>query len=346
MLRSHSQAHILSQLSEAKVQEPNQVLPASSANDASSQFNILLNNLQYNALQFKEPLGVGSYNDAFRAIWNGIDVTAKQIHKEGFKKEKVLDYFNAEVEILSTLHHPNIIKLHGSTNNPKYCIVTEYMPQSLFARLDQPKSASWPLERYNIILGIARALDYLHDKDILHRDVKAENILLDEAMNPKLADFGFAIKIDAGVDHIKDYCGTLAYLAPETIISHHQGKKSDIFNFGMTIWEVVTCMSPFSLEKEGVAPRITMHGGRERIPENCDPKIAHLIRWCWDQDPAKRPTAKEIVTYLESDAGANNASPIAEEKSTADQAAVSSEPPKKDHTNQPSQTKGLCCVIC
>nr|XP_043629698.1 receptor-like protein kinase 7 [Erigeron canadensis] len=172
------------------------------------------------------------------------------------KRKSRIQEYEAEVAALSSLRHMNVVKLYCSiTSEDSNLLVYEYMPNgSLWDRLHtyQKVEMDWNV-RYEIALGAARGLEYLHhacDRPVIHRDVKSSNILLDEDMKPKIADFGLAkmLQIEKGLDSTHIIAGTHGYIAPEYGYTLNVTEKSDIYSFGVVLMELVTGRKPVEPE--------------------------------------------------------------------------------------------------
>ncbi|XP_035832438.1 G-type lectin S-receptor-like serine/threonine-protein kinase At4g27290 [Helianthus annuus] len=192
-------------------------------------------------------LGEGGFGPVYKGVLEeGQEIAVKRLSKSS---KQGIDEFKNEVLCIAKLQHRNLVKLLG------YCIqgeetmlVYEYMPnKSLdwFIFGDLRKSLlNWP-QRFNIIHGIARGLLYLHQDSrlrVVHRDLKAGNILLDRDMNPKISDFGLARMFDGHESeaNTKKVVGTLGYISPEYAANGLFSVKSDIFSYGVLVLEIVS----------------------------------------------------------------------------------------------------------
>jgi serine/threonine protein kinase len=179
----------------------------------------------------------------------------------------------------------------------------EYMPKgSLYSLLHTKTPLDWTV-RLKMATEMACGLAYLHAENILHRDIKSQNMLLDDQYHVKLADFGLAkIKTETKTISTKPTVGTLAWMAPELFGRKPVfTKKSDIYSLGMTLWEIASRKIPFEDAADPrLIPSFVSNGDREDIPADCPPKLASLIAFCWHKEVEKRPSAAEIVEYLES----------------------------------------------
>ncbi|XP_038894259.1 cysteine-rich receptor-like protein kinase 10 isoform X2 [Benincasa hispida] len=177
---------------------------------------------------------------------NGQQVAVKKLSvdsRQGVKQ------FSNEVKLLLRIQHRNLVILLGCcVEGPEKMLVYEYLPnRSLdYFIFDKKKSSSldWTT-RFHIITGIVRGLLYLHEEAparIIHRDIKASNILLDEQLNPKISDFGLARLFPGDDTHLNTFnvAGTHGYMAPEYAIHGYLFVKSDIFSFGILVLEIVS----------------------------------------------------------------------------------------------------------
>nr|XP_017216803.1 PREDICTED: G-type lectin S-receptor-like serine/threonine-protein kinase At4g27290 [Daucus carota subsp. sativus] len=192
-------------------------------------------------------LGQGGFGPVYKGTLNdGYEIAVKRLSKNS---RQGLDEFINEVSCIAKLQHRNLVSLLGCcTEKGERILIYEYMAnKSLdsFIFDDQIRNSMDWLERYKIIIGIARGLLYLHQDSrlrIIHRDLKASNILLDHDMNPKISDFGMArcfkgSQIEANTSRI---VGTYGYMSPEYAIDGQFSIKSDVYSFGVLLIEIVS----------------------------------------------------------------------------------------------------------
>ena len=159
--------------------------------------------------------------------------------------------------------------------------------------------------KLNILIGSACGMTYLHEQipPMLHRDLKSLNILVSEAWEGKVADFGGS-KRTALVDQsllTKQHIGTTRWAAPELLNNEDYDEKIDVYSFALIMWEAVTHMVPWhELQWESEVANRVASGDRPAIPDHCPKRFRALIRKCWQQDPHKRPSFPRILEYLRS----------------------------------------------
>ncbi|CAM6061030.1 unnamed protein product, partial [Sphagnum tenellum] len=214
-------------------------------------------------------LGEGSFGVVYKGIFaNGVEVAIKQLF---VKNQKNIDEFLNEVVIISGVKHRNLVKLKGCClRDNKRLLVYEYLENGdlanlLFGGQNNREVLFWPT-RFNICLGIARGLHYLHDicqPRIIHRDIKASNILLDKKLQPKIADFGLAFLFPDDKTHISTMhvAGTRGYLAPEYATRGQLTTKVDVYSFGVLLLEIIS--------------------GRKNIDHNLPLEDIYLVEKAW-----------------------------------------------------------------
>ncbi|KAI3817660.1 hypothetical protein L1987_11456 [Smallanthus sonchifolius] len=199
-----------------------------------------------NNFSINNKLGQGGFGPVYKGVLEGREIAVKRLSKtsrQGFNE------FQNEVRCIARLQHRNLVKLLGyCIQGDEFMLIYEYMPnKSLDSFIfDEVKSLmlDWP-SRFHIIHGIARGLRYLHQDSrlrIIHRDLKAGNILLDLDMNPKISDFGLARRFrrQESEANTNKVVGTLGYISPEYASNGHFSIKSDVFSFGVLLLEIVS----------------------------------------------------------------------------------------------------------
>ncbi|XP_028958803.1 probable LRR receptor-like serine/threonine-protein kinase At1g56130 [Malus domestica] len=211
-------------------------------------------------------LGEGGYGPVYKGtLFDGRVVAVKQLSVASHQGNS---QFVSEIATISAVQHRNLVKLYGCCIEGSHRIlVYEYLEnksldQALFGTSNL--HLDWPT-RFNILLGTTRGLAYLHEESrprIVHRDVKASNILLDAKLSPIISDFGLAKLYDDEKTHISTrVAGTIGYLAPEYAMFGHLTEKADVFGFGVVVLEILS--------------------GRPNSYNNLDPEKIYLLEWVW-----------------------------------------------------------------
>ncbi len=252
-------------------------------------------------------LGKGGFGAVYEGIYQGKPVAIKQL--SGHLSADALAELKREAEIMFQLgiSSEHIVKLIKICLETPYSLVMELMPQgSLYDVLRNGQDLPWQT-RYQIAADSAQGLSDLHERKILHRDLKSLNILLRNG-RAKLADFGLAkVKHETGSQSSVTAKGTVLWMAPELFDDEPKvTTASDIYSFGMVLWELVTRQLPYAKAPNPmVAARWIEKGKKEEIPGDCPPALKKIIESCWETTPAQRPTAIRVLADLK---------PLAEQK--------------------------------
>ncbi|XP_058838546.1 uncharacterized protein LOC131694126 isoform X2 [Topomyia yanbarensis] len=223
-------------------------------------------------------------------------VAIKIIDKTCLDEENLAKTFR-EISILKVLHHPHITRLYEvMESRNKIYLVTEHAARGeIFDHL-VANGRMKEEEAARIFSQIISAVDYCHCKGIVHRDLKAENVLLDNEMNVKLADFGFSNTFSEGTP-LRTWCGSPPYAAPEVFQGvEYDGPKSDIWSLGVVLYVLVCGALPF----DGATLhdlRSVVVAGKFRIPFFMSQECEHLIRHMLVVEPEKRYTLRQIGNH-------------------------------------------------
>ncbi|XP_057746426.1 G-type lectin S-receptor-like serine/threonine-protein kinase At2g19130 [Arachis stenosperma] len=277
--------------------------------------------LQNATKNFSEKLGGGGFGSVFKGTLSDSSVIAVKKLESISQGEK---QFRTEVSTIGTVQHVNLVRLRGfCSEGTRKLLVYDFMPNgsldsSLFHEKDS-KGLDWKT-RYQIALGTARGLTYLHEKCrdcIIHCDVKPENILLDAEFCPKVADFGLAKLVGRDFSRVLTTMrGTRGYLAPEWISGVPITAKADVYSYGMMLFELVSGRRNSEPSEDGqvrffptTAAYTVNQGGN--VLDLLDPKlegnadIDEVVRvikvasWCVQDDEAQRPSMGQVVQILE-----------------------------------------------
>lgn len=215
-------------------------------NDSSLNFKYSTIEKATRAFDNANKLGHGGFGTVYKGVlYDGREIAVKRLFFNN--RHRAADFFN-EVNIISSVEHKNLVRLLGcSCSGPESLLIYEYLPnKSLDRFIFDPmkgKALNWE-KRYEIIVGTAEGLVYLHENSkikIIHRDIKASNILLDSRLRAKIADFGLARSFQEDKSHISTaIAGTLGYMAPEYLAHGQLTEKADVYSFGVLVLETVT----------------------------------------------------------------------------------------------------------
>ncbi|XP_022145480.1 probable serine/threonine-protein kinase CST [Momordica charantia] len=283
---------------------------------------------------------------------SGMMVAIKKLNSEsvqGFQE------WQAEVNFLGRLNHPNLVRLLGFCwEDDELLLVYEFMPKGslenhLFRRNSSTEPLSWG-KRLKIAIGAARGLAFLHssEKEVIYRDFKTSNILLDTDYNAKISDFGLARLGPAGEEsHVTTrIMGTYGYVAPEYVTTGHLYVKSDVYGFGVVLLEIMTGLRAHDMrrpsEKRNLvdwAKPILMR--KKKVKSLMDVGIegqyslkaaiqaGDLTLKCLETDPRTRPSMQEVLEALEQ---------IEELKEKPKGAKISNSQSKQLHQRQPTNS--------
>ncbi|XP_026425299.1 putative receptor-like protein kinase At4g00960 isoform X1 [Papaver somniferum] len=266
-------------------------------------------------------LGEGGFGSVYKGtLVDKQEIAVKRLSKNSGQGEQE---FKNEVTLVAKLQHRNLVKLVGfSLAGEEKLLIYEYMPNGSLDQIlfdsDKCTQLDWE-RRYRIIGGIARGLVYLHEESrlkIIHRDLKASNILLDKDMNPKIADFGMArlFVLEQTQDSTKRIVGTHGYMAPEYVMYGEYSVKSDVFSFGVLVLEILCGQRNSSFHKSDVARDLLSYAWRHwnngSDIEILDPTLKdacsrsevmmciHVALLCVQENDADRPTMPTVVQML------------------------------------------------
>ncbi|XP_076914719.1 LEAF RUST 10 DISEASE-RESISTANCE LOCUS RECEPTOR-LIKE PROTEIN KINASE-like 1.1 [Bidens hawaiensis] len=267
-------------------------------------------------------LGDGGFGAVYYGkLKDGREVAVKKLHEHNYNR---VQHFRNKVEILTKLRHPNLVVLYGCTSGQsrELLLVYEYVPNGtvadhLHGEQANPYLLTWPI-RINIAIETASVLVYLHASDIIHRDVKTTNILVDNNFCVKVADFGLSRLISNNVTHVSTAPqGTPGYLDPQYHQHYQLTDKSDVYSFGVVLIELISSMAAVDLNrsKEEISLANLALNKIQRcaidelidpvLGSNTNPEIMNMITLvaelafrCLQYDSDMRPTMNEVLDVL------------------------------------------------
>ncbi|KAL3740478.1 hypothetical protein ACJRO7_021718 [Eucalyptus globulus] len=269
-------------------------------------------------------IGEGGFGPVYKGLMSdGVQIAVKRLSRNS---RQGCDEFKNEVLLIARLQHRNLVKLLGCCiTGEERMLVYEYMPNgsldSLIFANRAGNSLVWR-RRFNIIVGVARGLLYLHRDSrlrIIHRDLKASNVLLDSEMNPKISDFGMAraFRGDQLPDKTKRVVGTYGYMSPEYAIDGIFSTKSDVFSFGVLVLEIISGRRnrefhhhdhnfnllghAWKLWLQGEATELIDKQMEDSFPRSEAIRCIQIGLLCVQQRPEQRPTMSSVLRMSDSE---------------------------------------------
>jgi len=258
----------------------------------------------------------------YQASWQGVDVVVKYAgaHDDGtgrqfwIKERAVSDELLHEIDLLSSLRHPDLVMFLGACIEPHMPImcVTEFLPggdleRYFMAQRKKHESANWRPALPRVIQwssAIGRALTFLHDLGVVHRDLKPLNLLLTKHLEIKVSDFGLSRLMARECDKysMTGGIGSYRYMAPEVVRYQAYDQKVDIYAYGLIMYFMSSGRAPF--HQLGSDPEVILQQyqrGKEPRPIllDCPAKLRPIMAAAWHVTPAERPSAQDVVDSLD-----------------------------------------------
>ncbi|EGR30049.1 serine-threonine protein kinase, putative [Ichthyophthirius multifiliis] len=256
--------------------------------------------IDFKELEINESISQGGFSIVHVGMYRGCQVAIKKIFNPNITTE-LLDELNNEINMLAQLRHPNLILLMGIVSKqPNLCIVTDYIQEGdLYQQLHKRKKEISKENKNFIIKQIANTFNYLHQSQVVHRDLKSYNVLVDNSFKIKICDFGLARKYSDLNQGNSKFSGTPTYMAPELYQKKSYDEKVDVFAFGTLVWEIFTSSIPFDgLEPSDIMQRVLKD---EQLPlkPGINQQLLKFVSKCRHSDPKIRPSFIQIVQELE-----------------------------------------------
>ncbi|XP_055803387.1 probable LRR receptor-like serine/threonine-protein kinase At1g07650 isoform X1 [Solanum dulcamara] len=267
-------------------------------------------------------IGEGGFGSVYKGtLLDGTVIAVKQLSSKS--KQGNREFVN-EIGMISGLQHPNLVKLYGCcAEGNQLLLVYEYLENNSLARAlfgpeEHRLQIDWPT-RQKICIGIAKGLAFLHEESslkIVHRDIKATNVLLDKKLDPKISDFGLAKLDDEDKTHISTrIAGTIGYMAPEYALWGYLTYKADVYSFGVIALEIVAgknnmkyrpnekfvCLLDWALvlQRKGKLMELVDETLSSDFKKDEVLRMINVALLCTNPSPALRPTMSAVVSILE-----------------------------------------------
>lgn len=254
-----------------------------------------------NEIEMKQLLGSGQYGDVYQGMWisHNIPVAVKTLREDTTD----LTEFLKEVTIMKEMKHPNLVQLLGiCTTEPPFYIITEFLKEgNLLLYIHNNSDELEPIILFYMATQVASAMVYLEQKNFIHRDLAARNCLVGDHHLVKVADFGLARLMQDEVYTAQTGCKfPIKWTAPEGLAYGTFSTKSDVWAFGVLLWELATYgQAPFSKLELSDVYNFLEKGNRLSCPNGCPHKVYDLMMMCWKWEPTDRPTFREIHNILD-----------------------------------------------
>jgi len=283
-----------------------------------------LQEIAHDALSYGDVLGEGGFGTVYQGTWQHSTVAIKQLKQQSLTEDSVAE-LHAEATVMSQLHNPHIVQFYGFCfESPHFALVMEYMPDgSMYGLLHSDQPLTWDA-RTQMGIDVGAGLEYLHQQDILHRDLKSMNVLLYQqagAYRCKLTDFGLSkVKTETKLTTTVGGKGTLAWMAPELFERRAiYSPASDVYSYAIVLWELASRAIPFAdAHNPALISTWVAKGDREDIPSDTPAAMIDAISQGWAQDAASRLTAIQIVDLLR--ASQTHAEPTQQQQQVQQQA--------------------------
>ncbi|KAH0789578.1 TKL family protein kinase [Histomonas meleagridis] len=242
----------------------------------------------------------------FGVVWVGTDtktgqrVAVKEILGKALEGNNLTSYIR-EIYTLLITNHPFIVHMVGFSIDRPYSIITKYMGGGslrdlVYFQSNRTRRQVSPTHLTCIMLCIASAMEEIHDKGLIHRDLKSSNILLDEKLLPRIIDFGIARTCSS---RMSMRCGTRVYMAPEVASGHVYDNKADVYSFGLVVYEMCEGLPPFrNYDSEGFFDQLISATCILEYSKNTPKELKKLIEQCTNFKPYDRPSFSEIVEMI------------------------------------------------
>jgi serine/threonine protein kinase len=261
----------------------------------------------------------GGFGLVFVGDLRGRQVAVKKIRNDRTVETEQIEQFIREISLIATLHHPRIVEFIGvswETSLADLAAVTELMERGDLRNVTRGFKRrgyrlTWEAHKMRIALHVAQALEYLHSRTpaVVHRDLKAKNVLLNVEMEAKLSDFGIAReRPDEAMQMMTAGIGTSFWIAPEVLMGRDYDERADIYSFGVVLSELDTDDYPYwnasnppqgKAQENEILRQVAAGDRRPAFSSDCPASVLSLAARCLQAEPSDRPSAAELVVLLQ-----------------------------------------------
>ncbi|KAJ6252351.1 leucine rich repeat kinase 2 [Anaeramoeba flamelloides] len=246
-----------------------------------------------------QEIGEGKSKIVYRGKYNNGVVALLKLKGQFNFDKKEIETFKSEIQILNNFRHPNMVQIFGaSTKVPNYAIICEFCEGGDLTHLLQSTEKITDEKKFKLAEDIAKGLSFLHDKNIIHRDLKSANVLITKDV-AKITDLGISIIQSKKGETLTEYAGTKIWMAPEILRGEQYSFSADIYSMGIILWEIATRKLPLTELKESeIMEKVGNQNYRPKLPEKWT-YFNELMASCWDTDPNVRPQAVEFLEEIQ-----------------------------------------------
>jgi len=271
---------------------------ATTSKKHQSDFMDVLAQSKISDIEIGDEIGAGQFGRVYKGIWlSTTPVALKELISDKLKD------FVQEASILIPIKHPNCLRCYGIfENSGKYYIVTEYAARgSLLDLLRKNRNSYNQQQLLKMASDASKGMHYLESMKIVHRDLSARNLLVDENGIVKVADFGLSRNTDDNQYKATDSTSVpIRWTSPEATHYGKYSSKSDVWSYGVVLYEIITFgKNPYAgMSNQQVVDEVEK-GYRMPIPEGCPENLYHLMLQCWNENPEERPNFLQIKKELD-----------------------------------------------
>lgn len=257
---------------------------------------ILVDSIKYNV---KQMIGKGSYGKCFELISSGNAKLACKVIRKNFSDIGIANIAQNELKIHKNLHHQNIVQFINSFEDEKHTLILmDFCPTNLSNMIKTQLFFEFEQCTF-LIRQVLSGVCYLHQNQIIHRDLKLSNVLLDQNQQVKICDFGLSIETNASYVQLRQFCGTIAYAAPETIYRRGTVTQSDIWSIAVMLFYMYKAKRPFDRpddsERQIEVVYNRIRNAQYTTDTHDEPLFVEFVAQVFKRDPEDRPSAHECL---------------------------------------------------